>query len=173
MKHVLATIHTWRGFWWDSIQTKPKVESADYTAYTWRRNLGFQKGNFEANQVIGVGDRSADKVVASLFDGKFEQGHEPITMTWENDPPPHQRFWKMKLVLVTVGHIEVGVHVLLRLLESPLGGIESWLRYFGSNFPLLPTAFVLIPGSKEREWRGKHHVHDSELASASFHCITW
>lgn len=57
----------------------------------------------------------------------------------------------MKLVLVTVGHIEVGVHVLLRLLESPLGGIESWLRYFGSNFPLLPTAFVLIPGSKERE----------------------
>ena len=40
--------------------------------YTWMRNLGFQKRNFEANQVIGLGDRSADEVGVS-FDGKWNR----------------------------------------------------------------------------------------------------
>ena len=38
------------------------------------RNLGFQKRNFEANQGYwGVGDRSADDVVAIPFDGKVNR----------------------------------------------------------------------------------------------------
>ena len=50
-----------------------QAESADYMAYTWMRNLGFQKRNFEANQGYwGVGDRSAD-VAAISFDGKLNK----------------------------------------------------------------------------------------------------
>lgn len=51
-----------------------KVEPADYIAYAQMKNLGFQKRNFEANQGYqGVGDRSADEVVAISFDGKFNR----------------------------------------------------------------------------------------------------